>query len=108
MDLLVHNLGQFTNSSSNFNIGIRQLFVHLKCYIGISTILLFFNIFHLYSSSLVPVILPRVVAMYAITGLAFVFYIFKMPERLVVWDRCNLLTQLLPNIRERRCRWRAL
>jgi len=32
-------------------------------------------------SSLVPVILPRVVAMYAITGLAFVFYVFKMPER---------------------------
>ena len=28
-----------------------------------------------------PVILPRVVAMYAITGLAFIFYIFKMPER---------------------------
>ena len=34
-------------------------------------------------SALVPVILPRVVAMYAITGLAFVFYVFKMPERLV-------------------------
>ena len=30
-----------------------------------------------------PVILPRVVAMYAITGLAFIFYIFKMPERFV-------------------------